>query len=191
MDSNLLQFILKVTKLSEVELKQFLALGLAKNIERKTKLAKPGNHISKAYFLKKGIVRHYICHNNEEFTKNFISGPRFMVPSLTNFFLETPSIIFCESLSELEVIEWDRKDLFTFSEENPKMYKFLMNAVVKAFHSKELKEISANQLNAKERYLQFMNEFPKLINQIPLQYIASYLGIRPETLSRIRANLIS
>ena len=69
---------------------------------------------------------------------------------------------------------------------NPKMYKFLLKAVVQAFHRKEVKEIAFNQLDAEQRYLQFLQEFPNLVNEIPIQHVASYLGVRPETLSRIR-----
>lgn len=46
-------------------------------------------------------------------------------------------------------------------------------------------------LNAKERYLKFIANNPNVIKSVPLQYIASYLGIKPETISRIRRNLIS
>lgn len=191
MEINPFQLIGKITKLNETELRQFLALGQNKSFAKKVKLAKPDQVVDKAYFLKEGIVRHYVIHKNQEFTKNIIRGPRFMVPSLTNFFLQTPSIIYCETLTKVELIEWSRTDLFSFSDQHLKMYKFLMQAVVNAFHGKELKEIALNQLEAKDRYLKFLDEFPNLINQIPVQYVASYLGIRPETLSRIRANLIS
>jgi len=187
----LLNQIIKLTELSEAEIKKFLALGSHKTIDKKKKLATPKKIIDKAYFLKKGVIRHYVKSGNQEFTKNLIKGPRFMLPSLTNFFLNTPSHIYCESITELEVIEWDRKNLFEFADQHPKMYKFLIKGVVRAFHGKEMKEIALNQLDAKQRYLNFLEEFPNLVNEIPIQYIASYLGIRPETLSRVRAKLNS
>ncbi len=191
MKKQLTNQIIQITKLNKDKVEELLALGVDKKINKKKKLARPERIIDKAYFLKSGIVRHYVIKGNQEFTKNLISGPRFMLPSLTNFFLNTPSQIYCESLTELEVIEWSKKDLFQFADDNVKFYKFLLKAVVKAFHGKEMKEIALNQFDAKQRYLNFLEDFPNLINEIPVQYIASYLSIRPETLSRIRAKLNS
>ncbi len=183
--------IMGMTKLSEVEVNTFLSFGKSKTIPKKEKLAIPNHVVDKAYFLKSGIIRHFVRKENQEFTKNFIKGPRFMLPSLTDFFLDKPSAIYCESITELEVIEWKRADLFHFADQHTKMYHFLMKAVVMAFQGKERKEIALRQLDAKARYVKFLDEFPNLINEIPNQYVASYLSIRPETLSRIRAKLIS
>ncbi len=191
MNQQLVDQIVFLSKLTEEESREFLALGKPKKIGKKKKLASPKRIVNKAYFLKSGVIRHYVRSGNQEFTKNLIKGPRFMLPSLTNFFLDTPSHIYCESITALEVIEWDRKDLFDFADQHSKMYKFLLRGVVRAFHSKELKEIDFNQLDVKQRYLNFLEDFPNLVNEIPVQYIASYLGVRPETLSRIRAKLNS
>jgi len=191
MKEQLTNQISQITNLTKDEVGEFLTLGVEKKIIKKEKIARPKRIIDKAYFIKSGIVRHYVIRGNQEFTKNFIKGPRFMLPSLTNFFLNTPSEIYCESLTELEVVEWSRKDIFCFADNHVKFYKFLLKAVVVAFQSKEVKEIALNQLDAKQRYLRFLEDFPNLVNEIPAQHVASYLGVRPETLSRVRAKLIS
>lgn len=191
MDETIIKRIAKATKLNKDELKEFISYGRIGTIPKKKLLVTPNKIVDKAYFLKNGIIRHYVKNGANQFTKNFIQGPRFMLPSLTNFFLESPSQIYCESLTDLDVIEWNRNDLFLFANKHPKMYKFLLMAVVQAFHRKEAREIALVQQDAKERYLDFLNDYPNLINTIPLQHIASYLGVRPETLSRIRANLNS
>jgi len=191
MKDKLLQQILKTTQLNKSEMLDFLALGTEKCISKSKLILVPNTNTTKAYFLISGTIRHYTKQDSKQFTKNLIRGPRFMLPSLTSFFLGTQSKIYCQALTDLKVIEWSREDLLRFSDEHPKMYKFFLRAVVRAFHTKELKEIAFIQLNAEQRYLQFLNDFPNLINEIPIQYIASYLGIRPETLSRIRAKRIS
>ena len=184
--------IQQITKLNNQELAAFIALGKEDIIPSKKYLTQPNFPVKEIFFLKKGIVRHFFKgKKGNEFTKNFIAGPRFMCPSLSDFFLQTPSCIYCQSLTELEVIRWDYQGLFQFAEENPMMYKMLLTSVVSAFKGKESKEISMNQKEAKERYLEFIETQPKVAGNVPLQYIASYLNIRPETLSRIRANLIS
>ncbi len=192
MKNQLLQKLLQLTQLPKEELESFWAKGMPCSFPAKHLLTKPQQKVDKVYFLKKGILRHYIKgKGGKEFTKNFIAAPHFTVPSLSDFFLQKPSGIYCEAITELEAIEWDYATMIEFAEKNPRMYKFLLLSVVKAFHKKELKEIALNQQDAKTRYIQFMADFPELIHQVPLQYIASYLNIRPETLSRIRAKRIS
>lgn len=191
MNEQILETINKQTQLSLAEIMEFLALGNLKNISKKEALLKPQQVVDKSYFLIDGTIRHYIVNNGDQFTKNLIRGPRFMLPSLTSFFLGTASSIYCEALTDLKVIEWKRENLMQFADEHPKMYKFLLKAVASAFKGKESKEIAFITQTAEQRYQQFLLDFPNLINEIPVQIVASYLGIRPETLSRIRAKRIS
>lgn len=191
MKEELISQISKATQLDKTKIIEFLSLGQQKKIFKKETIIRPNRVVDKGYFLISGTIRHYTKKGTEEFTKNIIRGPRFMLPSLTSFFLDTPSTIYCEALSELNLIEWSKHDLLKFADENPKMYKFLLKAVVSAFHGKETKEIAFITKTAEQRYHDFLETFPNLINEIPVQYVASYLGIRPETLSRIRAKRIS
>lgn len=186
-----IQQIQKFTRLSTKEVQHFLSLGIEKTIKKKTLLTQPNLIVDKVYYLKEGCIRHFVIKQNKEFTKNFIRGPRFMLPSLTDFFLQTPSSIYCGALSELKVVEWNRTQIFAFADAHPKMYHFFLRSITMAFKGKELKEIALNQLDSKARYLKFLEDYPNLVNEIPIQYIASFLNIRPETLSRIRANLNS
>lgn len=192
MQSQFYQQLLSLTKLSKGQVDEFLSKGTALSIPAKTLLIRPGQPVKNAYFLKQGIIRHFIkAKSNKEFTKNFIRGPRFMLPSLSDFFLQTPSSIYCQALTTLEVIRWDYDTIINFGDTHPIFYKFLLTGTVQAFRGKEQKEIALNQMEAKERYLQFLEQHSDIANEVSLQYIASYLNIRPETLSRIRASLIS
>lgn len=191
MEEKTMEQILKTVQLTKQETLELFSLGTVKTILKKKLLLTPKKNADRGYFLISGTIRHYTQSATEQFTKNLIRGPRFMLPSLTSFFLEIPSTIYCEALTELKVIEWSRKDLLQFADDHPKMYKFLLKGVVKAFHGKERKEIAFITQNAEQRYRDFLQEYPTLVNEIPVQYIASFLGIRPETLSRIRAKRLS
>lgn len=191
MKEELIRKFIKNTGLSNDEVMEFLSLAEERTIPAKKLLITPGKFADKAYFILNGTIRHYFEDGAQQITKNFLRGPSFMLTSLTAFFLENKSEIYCEALTELQVIQWERRDLLNFANTHTRMYKFLLNAVVYAFNKKELKEIAFVKEDAQERYLQFLKDFPNLVNEIPIQYIASYLGIRPETLSRIRARKTS
>jgi CRP/FNR family transcriptional regulator, anaerobic regulatory protein len=180
------------TKLPPKDVEQLLEAGTHQTLPSNTFIAKEKQYVNDFYFFKTGIVRHFVTRENGvEFTKNFIMAPDFVSPSLSDFFLRTPSITNCETLAESEVIRWDYDTWFAFAEKHPKVFQFLIMGLARAFRKKEVKEIQLNQLSATERYNVFLTTYPNLITQVPLQYIASYLNIRPETLSRIRAQRIS
>lgn len=185
-------FLVDATGIPLQELQILLDAGEKKEIKKKELLAEPGRPIKTSYFLAKGIVRHYVVDENEnEFTKNFMASPNFLVSSIPDFFLQTKASIHCEALSDLLVVEWSYKDLINFAEGHPKFFHFLLKCVVIAYKQKETKEVSMLQLDAKHRYDQFVESFPKIAFDVPLRYIASYLNIRPETLSRIRGQKYS
>ncbi len=181
-------FLVSAIGMEFQDLKAFLDLGKRKTIPKKGLLAEPGMLIEHAYFVIDGIVRYYIVDkSSEEFTKHFVSSPSFVVASIPDFFLRTSDSIHCEALTELEVVEWTYDQLIDFGMKHSKFMHFLLTRVVIAYSQKEEKEISMHTLDAKERYLKFIEDYPDVAYDVPLRYIASFLNIRPETLSRIRA----
>ena len=74
--------------------------------------------------------------------------------------------------------------------EVPKFERFGRLMAEQAFIGLRKKTDNLTLLNAKERYLNLLKQRPKVIERIPQHYIASYLGIKPQSLSRIRKNLI-
>jgi CRP/FNR family transcriptional regulator, anaerobic regulatory protein len=181
-----------ITQFSKEDVDKFLELGKPYNFPSNSFLLKAEQPVNDLYFFETGILRQYVVSNEGvEFTKNFIVAPRFGLSSLSDFFMRTPSISYCQALTDVEVIQWSYNDLVNYADKKPKIYKFIIQSIIEAYRQKEEKEIQLNQLPAIERYEKFLEEFPTLVNHIPLQYIASYLSIRPETLSRLRARRIS
>lgn len=184
--------IARETRLNNQELDGFLNLGVECFFPKKTIFTSPGTTVDRAFFIKSGCVRHFVKdEQNVEFTKGLMQGDRFMVPSITSLFLQQPSQIYCDALTDVDAIYWPYRDLMTFSNQHPKMYQFLLRSVSAAFQLKERKEIQVNKLTARARYEGFLEEYPRMVNEIPNHYIASFLQIRPETLSRIRSELAS
>ena len=94
----------------------------------------------------------------------------------------------CESLSEVEIFELKYED-FQELLRNSEFQSFWSDTLSKFIIKKENKEISLLKDSALHRYENFLKDFPGLLNEIPHYYIASYLSINPETLSRIRKQI--
>lgn len=160
-----------------------------RRIPKNVLLLDEGEKCETFVFLKKGIVRHaYSDINGNDISKNFMVGPVYFFYSLSSFISKTRSSVRCETLSEVELYELSLDD-FNLMLKN-KEFAELWNSLLSGFIlKKEVKELSFMKDSALKRYELFLKEYPGLLNQIPHYYIASYLSISPETLSRIRKSI--
>lgn len=184
---DLIKALMSVTVFSRTEATALLELGEYQEIPSKTLLTKPNEIVNNSYLLIDGIVRHYILDNDEEITRNFIKGPHLLLPSVTDFFMRTKSSIYCSPISDIKVVRWSYTTLMDFSNKHINAYKSILLGFTNAFKKKEMREIFHSRRTAKERYENFLSDYPEIAHAVPLRYIASYLDIRPETLSRIRS----
>jgi len=160
-----------------------------KRIVKNSILLYEGEICNKFVYLEKGIIRHYFTDKKgNDITKNFIKAPAYFCYSLSSFVSQTPGIIQCETLSEVEL--WEIKyENFQEMMRNLDFLNFWNNMLSSFILKKEKKEIALLRDSATQRYLQFLENFPGVLNEIPHYYIASYLSISPETLSRIRKSI--
>lgn len=143
------------------------------------------NHVS---FLNKGVARVYNIVADDELTINFAFEGNYITdyPSLVS---RTPSADFIVAMEDVEVLQLDYETLQRLYEEYPVWQKYgrLMAEYILVFVVERNKALLFD--TPEERYLKLMKQRPKVISQIPLKYIASYLGITPEALSRIRKRM--
>ena len=108
---------------------------------------------------------------------------------MQSFLTGTPSTRTIDALNDSEVLLLDRENRERLLEAVPKMERFfrlLLEANYVATHRRVQESLS---LSAEERYLTFIRTYPNVVEQIPQNQIASYLGITPQSLSRIRKEL--
>ena len=140
------------------------------------------------YFIESGIIRYYQIKDGEEITGGFFSegsGYTDLDSFLSNSFSkQTAQAIECSSL--LFITKLDLEKLY---QEVPKFERIARILAEEAFLDLRNKIDSFILQDAKERYLSILTNRPELIRRIPQHYVASYLGIKPQSLSRIRKNL--
>ncbi|MCX6234008.1 MAG: Crp/Fnr family transcriptional regulator [Bacteroidetes bacterium] len=136
-------------------------------------------------FIAKGLMRAYLLLDGDEVTTCFCSENTFAT-STTSFITQTPSSVSIQAMEDtvLLTISWDH--LHQLYKQYPFWMKVGMIIIEKEFMSLECQRQCYDTQAAEDRYMLLMKENPGIVNRIPLQYIASYLGITPETLSRIR-----
>jgi hypothetical protein len=121
-------------------------------------------------------------------TRLFLS-PNDFIMDVDSYALQTPAIEYRQALTNTRLITWNRADLDKFREETSGWLMIasnIRNSVLLA-NARERTEMLSD--DAVTRYQKFVRRYPHLIAQIPLRYVANYLGIAPQSLSRIRQQL--
>lgn len=146
-------------------------------------------HICKGiYYLEKGVVRTYFLKEGKEFNKAFNFDNEFLreIESLSN---NTPSVNYIQALEDSRLIFIDKHKL-TDLYQSSSFFQTLGRKILEQLAITEQKYASLLAAHSpKDRYLQILKEKPEMITRVPLQHLASYMGISRESLSRIRKRI--
>ncbi len=184
--SELLKYINNITLInkdaSEELLKCFKPIRLRKNdfFVQKDEYAK---HIG---FLQTGIVRAFFLNQQgKEYNKQFFVGPS-IIGAYTSLLTKKPNKIAQQALTDCEILIADFKEIEKLYEKSHNLERLGRKIAEFYFLEKEQKEIEMALLDADKRYAIMKKNFPYLERTIPQYHIASYLGITPTQLSRVR-----
>ena len=139
-----------------------------------------------AYFIEKGMTRSYWLVNGEEITTSF-SCEGGIVFSMDELYYNKMSEEFVETLEDVVAYKIALSDLIRLFQTNIELANW-----GRIIHQNEYRRLHRSHkdrltLSAKERYEEFMQQFPQICQRVQLGYIASYLGITLPTLSRLRS----
>ena len=147
---------------------------------------KAGDWQTHVGFVTDGLFRlYYVDMNGKEFTKNFFTQNRLVV-AYGAMLRGEPSNLYIQALKNTEVLLIDYHKWMEFMDTHPCWQRLFLKITEYAYLEKERRESNLLFYDAENRYLNFMEEFPGLHKQIKQHHIASFLGMSPETLSRIK-----
>ncbi len=148
-------------------------------------LLKSGKRCDKLSFVQSGLLRMFVPTDNKEVTQ-WISTKGYFTADLSSFIFETPSHLSIQALVDSEISTISKEDYRLLEVLLPKWHEFEKLFLARCFITLEQRIFSHLSMTAEERYDYFFDNNRELFNQVPLQYIASMLGMTPETFSRIR-----
>ncbi len=149
---------------------------------------KTGQTCNKLSFIQSGLVRVYTQTEDKEVTQ-WISTPGQFLTDLSRLLFNSPARWTIQTLTDAELYTIHRDDYERIGKLVPQWHELEKLFVAKCFTMLEDRIFSHLSMSASERYDFFFEHNKELFNQVPLQYIASMLGMTPETFSRIRKNL--
>lgn len=142
------------------------------------------------YFVVSGFMRLFYYNNLGDEVTTHINCPPGFLTSYTNFINQTKSIDNVECITECELLRIAKIDL-DFLIQNSLAFKDFSIWVFQqsiTYNENRSKDLAA--LTAEQRYKKLIDNYPEIVHNVPLQYIASFLGMNPKSLSRIRKQLI-
>jgi CRP-like cAMP-binding protein len=185
---NLLQFIEKYTSVPLEEWNEISACFEKRIFERDELVLEEGKICKYLYFIEIGLLRFYINKDGNDITKFFTDAPYFFT-SQVSFNSQKPSLEYIQALEKSEVYQISYKksnELFrlkSWSEFGRKITQEVQ------FFTEEILEQLQTE-TAEFRYEKMLKRTPGLTNRIPLKHLASFLGIAPQSLSRIRKKIL-
>ena len=177
-----------ITQVSDPDWKLFSSKLLAQEFPKKTVVLKTGQTENYLSFIEKGIVRFYIQKEEQDYTFSFSFANEF-VSGYDSFLTRIPSLYHIETITETTLWRVSYDDLQEIYDKTSVGNIIGRNASERLYLEGLKRELSLLIDSAEQRYLKLLSDQPKLIQEIPLKYLASYIGITPQALSRIRKRI--
>jgi len=178
-------FTARFIDLSVTELVALETIFTPVTIKKMDHLMISGDYVKDIYFIDSGLFRGYYMKEGEEYTTGFYYSP-LMFAELFSIRKCTATEFNLQALQESNCYKASFYELEKLMVHYPNIKRLFFRLYEMLYMYGVKRQVSFIYDSPKERYDKICKEFPKIIDDIPLQYIASYLGIKPETLSRIR-----
>lgn len=191
MHDKLLQYIHSNYHFSQKEIEMvqhyFEPVSFSKNIV----IEEAGKVPNYLYYIVSGYLRlFYMDENGNEITTHINCPPGFFT-SYSHFISETVSDHNVECVTACELLRITKENLDHLVKQSQAMKDFSISVFQHSIAYNENRSRELSTLNAEQRYLKLLKDYPEIIQHVPIQYIASFLGMKPESLSRIRRKIIN
>lgn len=187
MVEKLIQHINGITPLTQEEEGVIKGLVKEKDIPRRTFLWRAGDLAHQSAFVVEGCLRSYaIDVNGYEHILQF-APENWWISDMYSVVRQIPSELNIDALLDTKVLLLSRTCQLSLFDQIPKLERYFRILTENALAANNNRTIDYLTLPAKQRYEKFCSLYPTIINTIPLKSIASYIGITPEFLSKLRA----
>ncbi|MCK6600553.1 MAG: Crp/Fnr family transcriptional regulator [Bacteroidetes bacterium] len=175
--------------LSEPEFSRFLSVFVPKSFDRKCLLTEEGSTCRYVYFILSGSACSYYV--NEEGEKHAIQFALegYWITDHYSFFSGRPGLYTIETLEPVDLLMINRDNFESLCQSSHQFEHFFRILIQNAFTALQYRLAKTNAEEAESRYVEFAKSYPAFVQRIPQYLIASYLGIKPQSLSRIRKDL--
>lgn len=187
---NILNNIKRYVDLNSKDEKEFTSIIQTRVIKRKQFIVKPNETcVYQTYILKGAFRSYFITKEGIEHTIQFAIEDWF-ISDFNSYINQEPASLYVEALEHSSIQQIAYSDVELLCKNNPKFERFFRLVAQKAFAFSQKRILSNLEKSAEERFLEFNNLYPSIVTRVPQYALASYLGMSPEFLSKIRKRLL-
>src|ERR1700677_1690378 len=176
----------EIVKLDPVEISLFFDRLKKISVAKGEYIIKAGDISNAIFFVNKGLLRTFLQDEDKEIVTDFFFENEF-AGTFTSFLAHQVTSLNIQSLEDTEVLEITSEILDSAYEENPAWLALGKYIFEIEFLKKRRREHSFLRLDARQRYLALIEQYPQIEQRVALRQISSHLRIQPESLSRIRS----
>lgn len=187
----LISNITRHVSLSDEDVPRITEAFKLRTIRKRQYLLQAGDVARHENFVCKGLLRAFTVDPDGHEHVVMFGMENWWVNDLYSFLTQSPATQHIEALEDSEVLQVEKDDLENLYQEIPQLNKFFRILLQNAFVANQQRALAAISQTAEEQYLGFIRRFPSLDQRVPQNQVASYLGMTPETISRIRKQLAS
>jgi len=182
---NLYNYFRRFVNLSGEEFDLLTPYFEIRKFDKKAKMVKIGEVDLYFNIIMKGLVRKYIMVKKKEVTIQ-LSTEGHMIHSEISFNLQQPSDCIVEAIEPTSVLSISYANLQVIYEKFPDTERLGRLIITDMFIKKDFRDIDQLKKTTRERFLEYMQNHPNMLQRVPQKYLASYLNIKPETFSRLK-----
>lgn len=182
----LLESISQKVKVTDQDLEHLKRFFIPKKIRKRQYILNAGDVCQYITFVEKGMLRSFLVDDtgHEHVVQFAVEG--WWISDMGSFLSGNDALYNIEALEDSEVLNLSRQAMDDVMNQLPALERYFRLLMQNNIVALQRRVIAYMSLSAEEKYLKLMDVCPDIINRAPQQHIASYLGITPETLSRIR-----
>jgi CRP-like cAMP-binding protein len=181
--------IAKYVQLTEEEFERATRLFIPKKIRKRGFLLQEGDVCKHIAFVTKGCLRSYsVDEKGVEHVLQF-AVEEWWISDLYSFLTGEPATSYIDALEDSELLLIDNPSFEKLQTELPKFERFFRLLLQNAYIATQRRINASLSLSAEKRYLELIGSCPTISQRVPQRHIASFLGVTPEALSRIRKRL--
>jgi CRP-like cAMP-binding protein len=188
MIENLIKYFSSISPLTADEEKAIVESSIIKNYEKGTILLREGQIAKQTYFVLKGLVRQYSLIDGEEKTTGFFAENQWII-ALNGFETEPISTQFWVCEEDCSLLIGNDESATEIFKKHPRLESIARKIIENSFAEYHKRTTNYFTDTPEQRYLRIQETNSDLIQRIPQYQLASYIGVKPESLSRIRKRL--
>lgn len=188
---NILANIQRFVTLTAEEQEELIAIINVRRIKKRQFIDQPGFVSQYRNYINRGAFRSfYMDREGKEHTVQ-IAIEDWFVSDFYSYITQTPATLFVEALEDAIILQMSYEDIEGLCKKSHHLSEYFRITTERAFAFSRKRALSGLSKTAEERYLELLERYPEMVRRIPQKVIASYLGMTPEFMSKIRKKLAS